>query len=187
MEEEDVEDEDEHDLRRRQRRIRLLLVVLVLAGIAWAFAILYSVTNNSPEALDDADHDAVAAACADALEQLRALPDLDNDSDAFDAIALARDENEVFHAMIEGLRDIDADGDAGVALSKWLDDWETVIERRTEYIDELEATGEGRFESPLDVVLRVAKYAEAQGLEDCTPDALQPDVLDRARDYPEDE
>lgn len=181
-----VPPEDPVELRKRQRRIRIILVGLVLAGIAWAFAIFYSVTNNSPERLTDADREAVADACSDALEALRALPDLDlrKNTAHRDAVTLARNENDVFTTMVTRLRAIDAEGDPGVALEKWLDDWDTVIARRTEYVNELETTGNTRFASPLDIVLRIEAYAESRGLDDCAPAALQPDVIDQPRAYP---
>ncbi len=177
---------DEVDKPRPQWQIRLILVGLVLGGLVWGFAIWYSVTSDQPEALPDADYATLTDICGATLGDLRALPDLEADSDALEAVALIRAENEVFDTMVAQLRTVEPDGDAGVALSKWTDDWETVIERRAAYADELEASGEGRFGSPLEIVLRIGTYAEVQGLDDCTPEAMQPDVVDRPRAYADD-
>lgn len=184
-----VPPEDPVTLRKRRRRIRIVIAALVLVGIAYAIAIAYSVTSDSPENLTDDDRATVAQACSDTLDALRALPDLDlTKSTAHrDAVALARDENEIFAAMVERLRAVDAGGDPGIALEKWLDDWDTVIARRAEYVNELEATGTTRFQSPLDIVLRIETYAESQDVAGCSPAALQPDVIDQPRAYPAEE
>lgn len=166
------------------RRVLLAAAIVVFAG-AWAVAIWYSVTRDSPERLEGDAHDRLAGACDDALAALRALPPLGRDSDARDAVALTRAENDVFRELVGRLRAIDADGDRGAALDEWADDWETVVGRRARYADELAATGEGRFESPLETVLRMEQYAIQQGLDHCNPETLQADVVDTPRAYPE--
>lgn len=179
----DDEIDDAEQLRRRRRVMRAVLVVLVLLGIVWAYAIWYSTTQDSPEDFEAADREAIANACEDALDRLRALPDLDARSTALDAVALARAEHEVFGTMLRDIRMVDVDGDAATARKQWLEDWDDVLARRAEYVDRLEKTGTGEWRSPLDTILRMSEYADARGIHECSPEYLQLDVLDRPRSY----
>jgi hypothetical protein len=177
-------------------RRRLLLAGLVVFGLAWGYAILYSVTRDSPEKLDEATRADVAAACASAETDLRALPDLDDSPGADEAVALVRSENEIFIAMVREIRaDAESGGDAGAALAAWADDWQSMIDVRALFASDLESDGTARLEIPTveeggirPITDRMDEYAEARGLDECIAHELQIEIVDGPRDYadPED-
>jgi len=175
--------EDKRDVRRRRLAQRTFLVALVLLGTALAFAEWFSSTQGSAEDFAADDRQAIAQACDAALDELRALPGLGPGSTARDAVALARAEDEVFGEMLARIRGVGVDGQPAEAFARWLDDWDTVLGRRTEYVDQLEVTGAGEWRSPLDTVLRMSEYADARDIDGCMPEHLQLDVLDRPRSY----
>ncbi|MGQ0824120.1 MAG: hypothetical protein ACT4OX_03635 [Actinomycetota bacterium] len=173
-------------------RRRLLLGALVVVALAWGYAIWFSVTRTPPENLSEDTRRAVGAACTDARQALRTLPDLAAEPTAGAAIALVRDENNVFEEMIIRFRDTaPAGGDAGEALEKWTDDWDAVVDARAAFADDLDADGEARLTLPAvdggvrPITDRMDEYAEARGLDACTPNALQVEVVDSAREYPD--
>jgi len=171
-------------------RRRLLLGGLIVFGLAWGYAIWYSVTRGSPEKLDDETVTQIASACNGAVEDLRALPDLPESPSAEQAVTLVRDEDAIFDAMVAEFRNAAEDNDAGDALRAWSDDWVLVIDARESFANDLESDGTARLEIPTvqeggirPVTDRMDEYARARGLDDCIAHNLQIETVDGARDY----
>ena len=179
----------------RPWRRRAFAAALVVVAIAWGYAIWYSVTRDSPEALDETARTAVASGCTDAVAALRALPDLSEDPIAEDAVELVRDENAVFASMVDEFRAVAPDdSDAADALAKWADDWDAVIAARAAFANDLEADGTARLEIPAveqggvrPITDRMDEYSQARGLDDCIAVSLQIEVVDGPRIYPDQE
>jgi hypothetical protein len=175
------------------RRRRVIQVVFVIVALAWAYAIWYSVNRTSPEELDTESRRAVTAACENARDDLRALPDLEADASAADDVALVRQENDVFAAMIERIDAVDPVGtDPADALESWGEDWERLMEARAEFASDLAADGSARLQIPAvsagsaqPVTDRMDEYALQQDLAPCRPEALQAEAVDAPRDYSE--
>ena len=174
---------------RRGRR-RLVRAGLLIFVAAWAFAIWYSVSRPVGEPLDAGSARAVRTACIDAAAQLASL-DAPVGEEAEAAASRIDAENEVLTAMVVSLRDLEPpDRDGRAALVAWLYDWEDVIAARQRYAQGLRRDGTARLELPnatttKPVTVRMAEYAESHGLDACTPRALQAEVVEGERSYPE--
>jgi hypothetical protein len=180
--------------RARRLRNRILVGVLVLAGLAWAYAIWFSVTRSSPEELDSDARAEVEDACSEARRALVALPNVDADSTVDERVNRITQENETFAAMTSRFGDVRPDGeDAAVALEKWSDDWRELVATRDAYASDLADDGEA---SPLEkpnagrgdlepITVRMNEYAENQDLEVCSPESLLIEVVEGRRVYSE--
>jgi hypothetical protein len=169
----------------------VLLGLLVVVGLAWGYAIWYSVSQRSPENLDDAARAAVAEACTNARNELDSLPDLASDATAAEDVALVRDENEVLTRMTDEVDAVRPDGsDPRVALDGWTEDWRALIRARAQFAGDLEADGTARLSIPTvsegglkPITDRMDAYATQRGLDSCRPEVLQAEVVDGPRDY----
>ena len=179
---------------QRRRRIprHVIVALLLVVCAAWGYAIWYSVTRTSPEDLDDAARADIGAACTAALEELQALPVFDAETTAAEGVTLVAQENEIFSRMIDRAAavDVDAGGDAEVALESWTEDWRALVQARAEFADDLADDGSARLQTPSirsgsvrPISDRMNEYALQRGLDDCSPDALQAEVVDGPRDY----
>ena len=178
--------------RARRLRNRILVGVLVLAGLAWAYAIWFSVTRSSPEELDSDAQAEVERACSAARRAVVGLPNVDADSTVDERVTRITQENEAFASMTSQFDEVRPDGeDAAVALEKWSDDWRALVDARAAYANDLSADGEA---SPLEkpnvgrgdiepITVRMTKYAENQGLDICTPESLLAEVVEGRRVY----
>jgi hypothetical protein len=177
--------------RRRRRLRRLLLALLVVVGLAWGYAIWYSVSQGSPERLDDAARNAVAEACSTAKNALERLPDFTRHATAADDVMLVRAENDVLTRMADQIGAVDTDRhDAQVALDGWTADWRDLVRARARFASDLEADGTARLSIPTvsqgglkPITDRMDTYATQRGLDGCRPVALQAEVVDGPRDY----
>jgi hypothetical protein len=180
---------NERPKRRRLRR-QILLGLVIVVGIAWGYAIWYSVTQRSPENLDDDAHTAVARACSTARRQLDALPDLPHGADASENVSLVRSENEIFTRMTDQIDAIHTDGgDAQKALAGWVGDWRKLIVARRDFADDLASDGTARLLIPTTssggppITRRMNQYASQRSLDVCSSTTLQAEVVDGPRDY----
>jgi hypothetical protein len=177
--------------RRRRVRRQLLLAVAVVIGLAWGYAIWFSVTQKSPERLDRASRTAVANACTTARDELEALPDLTDRSTAADNVALVRNENDVLTRMTDRIDGVQPrGGDARAALQAWARDWRDLITARATFATDLAADGSARLRIPTvrrgsvkPISERMDEYATQRGLDGCRPQSLQVEVVDGPRDY----
>ena len=169
----------------------LVLGVVVAVALLWTFAIWYSVTRESPEDLDDDALDGLARSCETAKTRLEALPDLPEEPTAADVIALMDQEDEAFATMVDDMGRITTSGDdAQGALDAWVQDWRDVLDARATFAADLENDGTARFNLPTvtrgslePITERMEEYAAGRGLDQCTPLALQAEVVDVPRDY----
>jgi hypothetical protein len=177
--------------RRSLRRRRIVLAVLVLVGIAWGYAIWYSVTRDAPEDLDDAAQAAIERACAPARDALIDLPDFGAESTAADDVALVRQENAIFETMVTDIEAVEPETeDARAALAGWAEDWRELLAARTAFADDLEADGTARLQIPAvssgsvqPITDRMDEYAGQQGMTACQVQLLQAEVVDVPRVY----
>jgi hypothetical protein len=126
--------------RRRRRNIFLVLGIALVA--AWLFAIVWSVTvtSSSPERMDKNAAAAVTAACTDAQNRLRALPNPFPRAGA-DRVARIESENDALRNMVERFGTVRPMATTPAsALEAWADDWTRVIDARDKYADALAAT-----------------------------------------------
>jgi hypothetical protein len=185
------EPESPEQRRARRTRRRIFLAIAVVVAIVWAYAIWFSVTQGSPEDLDEDARAAVAGVCAEALSELVALPDFTEASTAQDNVELVRRENAIFDAMVT---DIDAvepvNPDSADALDEWLEDWRDLVAARAEFADDLATDGTARLRTPAvssgalePVTERMNGYAIQRGVAMCQPDTLQAEMVDGPRNY----
>jgi hypothetical protein len=180
---------------RRARRRIFLGAGIVLVGL-WIFAIIWSVTvtSKSPERLDDAAAAAVAAACAEAREQLRSLP-LPSPRAGADRVARIRAENDALRAMIVRFRAVEPTGSTPArALDGWSSDWEALVDARARYADDLQSVAGSddkvQFEVPAatgvkPVTERMDDFVRENNpdLDDCYAEALEAEQVEGERDY----
>jgi hypothetical protein len=166
-------------------------LVAVLA--AWGWALWYSVARPEPEPLDAVSRGRVVVACRAALDGLRALAPLPTGAGPRAVAERIDAEDGVFAAMLDALRAVSPRDDEGAeALAGWLADWELLLGARARHADELRATGDRvDFRIPAQpgssrpVTVRMNDYARQKGLDDCSSDRLQVEVVDTPRRYPD--
>jgi hypothetical protein len=176
---------------RRRRRRQVFLALLVAVGLAWGYAIWYSVSQRSPERLDDSARAAVADACSTAKNALERLPDLGEGATAATDVSLVREENEVLTRMTDRIDSVSTEGgDPQAALDGWAADWRDLIRARATFASDLEADGTARLSIPTvsqgglkPITDRMDLYATQRGLDGCRPGELQAEVVDGPRDY----
>jgi hypothetical protein len=160
----------------RLLRISLLAALVVLAGL-WAYALVYSVTRRDPERLSAHDRQAVSQACRQAANGLRNLAPLPNPPTNATVSARAASETKVLERMVNRARQVHPARNASrVALTGWLDDWDTLLDARDTYAREVvndkgvELVIPSVNGSP--IYVRMDKYATGKGLDACRVDAL---------------
>jgi hypothetical protein len=166
--------------------------LLVLAALAWAVALVYSVTRSEPEPLDDASRALLARACSDAQQALHDVGDLEPGATPEDAGGLVERENRVYAQLVGEMRAASpTDAEGAEALAAWLDDWDRLLAARTEHARELLAGETSGFDLPAEragsskpITVRMDEYAEMKGLEECTPTVLRAEITDAARQRP---
>ncbi len=172
----------------RSGRRRLILAALAAFVVLWAFAIGYSVSRPAGEVLDADSTRTIRAACVDAVTELRALP-YPADNAADEVADLIVSENEILSEMTRSLRPLEPpDSDGAAALTAWLDDWDSVIAARIGYAEEVRVVDVVQLALPSagttkPVTVRMGEYAEAHGLDECTPRALQVETVEGERRY----
>jgi hypothetical protein len=134
----------------RERRItpgRVATMVVVVALVAmWIYAFSGMAAKDPPDLLDnDAFSTAAEPICADAVDQLDALPRAQEAGSPEERAGTVADANVILAAMVADLREIAPDqGDRDSRITGlWLDDWETHLADRAGYVEDLEDGAEG--------------------------------------------
>jgi hypothetical protein len=157
----------------------------------WAFGFWYDANRPAPEPLDAASQRAAAAACRAAISKLAVLEPLPSPPVLTKRIARVRSEDAIFTDLVATFRAIHpTDGDGAKAIQSFATDWQHLTAARERYADELSA-GKTRPDLviPVDptkapITIRMKEYAQIHRLNVCTPDSLQGEVVEGAREYP---
>lgn len=179
--------------RKESRASLYAVIAMTLAGMG---TIVYGVVfaNRTDEPLDTASTAIVAAACKDAYIELKTLTPLKPDvSTTFaDRASLTNQENAIFTAMADKIAFAKpTDNDGKIALSKWIEDWRAVIDRRARYATDLGSVGDdAQLVLPKDggapVTNRMNKFSRTHDLIGCATHNLQAEIVDGVRVYPTD-
>jgi hypothetical protein len=169
----------------RGLRIALLGALVVMIGL-WAYALVYSINRRDPERLSDGERRALQQACDNAADAMRALPPVEDPPDSERVSARASDETEAFEQMLADARAIRPErDDAATALDAWIDDWESLLDARRQYADEVLTDKSVDIEIPVDagspIFVRMNEYAESKGAQQCTTEALGAEHVNRIR------
>jgi hypothetical protein len=123
------------DRPRRVTAVKVLLALVVAAMAAmWVYALGPWARQPPPGRLDDPAF-AVAAepVCAEAVEELEALPQAFETTTPEARADAIDDTDDVLTAMVSDLRALaPTTGDDGDRVQEWLDDWDTYIGDRAE-------------------------------------------------------
>jgi hypothetical protein len=162
--------------RSRVLRLSLVAALVVLLGL-WGYALVYSVTRKDPERLSSADRQSVLDACDRAESDMRTLPVVPDPPTNETVSARAAAETDTLAHMVSTLRHLEPDRDAArQALDAWLDDWDVMLHARRTYAREVLHDKSSTIVTPVDagapIFVRMNKYAESKGLEDCTVESL---------------
>lgn len=173
-------------------RRRLFQATVIVVALAWGFAFWWMWTHRgSPERLDPAAHEQLAAVCSQARDELRALPDLGPQPTGPEYVSLVQQENAIFDDMTRQFEGVTPDEkDSRAALDAWTKDWTDLIGARRAFAADLAEDGTARLRIPSvrpgslePITERMNTYARARDLPDCTAEALQVEVVDQPRDY----
>jgi hypothetical protein len=162
--------------RSRLLRVSLLVALVVLLGL-WGYALVYSVTRKDPERLSSAQRQQVLDACHQAADDMRALPGVTDPPTNATVSARATGETDALAHMVATLRHLEPSREAArQALDAWLDDWNIMLHARRTYAQEVLHDKSATIVTPVDagapIFVRMNKYAESKGLEDCTVESL---------------
>src|SRR5262249_29191355 len=129
--------EDEH--RPRSRKVRIAIgATAVIVALLWAWALVYSVIRKDPERLTKAEHTQIVQACQSAQTQLKALPPVSNPPTNESVSTRAAGETQVLSNLVADLRTMHPQrGATAEALSKWLDDWDSILRVRRLYANQV--------------------------------------------------
>lgn len=181
-------DPDDEPIPRR-RWVKPIAVVVVLAvGLAWSYALWFSLTRDEPEPLDSASRAALVDACTGTALNLNDLPVVTRDDDPEFGAAVVRAENDAFFSMVVALERVQpADPDGQLALRSFLVDWLALIEARTTWADRLARGEETQLVVPVDdrgrpVTVRMNEYAQFHGLAACSPVTLDAELVGGERE-----
>jgi hypothetical protein len=156
--------------------VSLVVALVVLVGL-WAYALVYSVMRKDPERLSKSERATVLQACDRAANQMRALPPVPNPPTNATVSARAGAETDVLARMVAaGRRVRPARSAASVALRAWLDDWNALLHARRTYESAVRTDKGAQLVTPVDaggpIFVRMNKYSESKGLEDCSVETL---------------
>lgn len=165
----------------------------MVALLAWAVALVYSVTRDEPEPLDDASRALLSRACLGAHDALRSLGELPIGATPEDAGELARRESRVYDELVAAMRTASpTDPEGAEALDGWLADWDRLLAARETHTEELLRGDTSGFDLPAEregsskpITVRMDEYAELKGLEECTPTVLRVEITDGPRQRPD--
>lgn len=178
------------DAPRSPWRRRLAFAGAVAFAGAWAVALVYSMTRPAPEEIDGASRARVVAACEATGTGLRHLPPLGDEPSAVQRAVRVERENARFAEMVATLRAVRPEGgDGRIALARWLDDWEALVQARADYARDLRAGADPALVLPAEraapITITMDDFARQHGLGACTTAALQAEVVEGARQYGE--
>jgi hypothetical protein len=170
-------DGDEQRERSRGTRWALVGLALIVAGL-WGWALVYSVIRKDPERLSAAEHGRIEQVCTTTIKRLRALPPVSSPPTNAKVAQRARAETGELTRMVADLRAVHPQRAAAAqALSKWLDDWDSLLAVRHAYAREVAARGrKAEIVIPAAngtaITVRMNRYAESKSIEDCDTTAL---------------
>jgi hypothetical protein len=122
-------------------RIGRWLAILVVAAIVlmWLYVFTGAAAENPPDQLNDTEFALTAEArCAQAVEDLSALPPAGEAETAADRAAVLDEADTILLAMVDDLAAIDVDNDRDRELiDLWIADWRTYLEDRGQYAEAL--------------------------------------------------
>ena len=180
--------------RSRVLRRRLIIGAFVLVGLAWAFALVYSVTegSRSPERLTDGEARTVATACRDAQRALEKLPQVGDRASYSEKADRIDREDAILTAMVERFGAVHPTAnDPAVALDGWRRDWTRLIVARQNYVSDLRRDGvDARFVEPATsgvepIANKMNDWILEQGTrtDGCNTGVLQVEVVEGTRVY----
>jgi hypothetical protein len=180
--------------RSRKLRRRLILAAFVLVGLAWGFAIIYSVTagGRSPERLTDAEARTIASACRDAQQALERLPQIGERATYAEKADRIDREDAILTTMVDRFGTVHPAGnDPAVALDGWRRDWSRLIAARANYVSDLRTSGvDARFVEPASsgvepIANKMNDWILEQGTrtDGCNTGVLQAEVVEGTRVY----
>jgi len=180
--------------RSRLLRRRLIIGAFVLVGLAWAFALVYSVTggSRSPERLTDGEARTIAAACHDAQRALEKLPQVGDRASYAEKADRIDHEDAILTTMVERFLAVHPAGkDPAAALDGWRRDWARLIAARQNYVNDLRRNGvDARFVEPATsgvepIANKMNDWILEQGTrtDGCNTGVLQVEVVEGTRVY----
>jgi hypothetical protein len=180
--------------QRRKLRRWLVVGAFVLVGLAWAIAIVYSVTEGgrSPERLSDREARTVAAACRDAQASLEKLDQVGIQANPTQKADRVEQEDAILTAMIARIRVVRPEGrDPASALAGWLTDWQRLVTAREQFVNDLRTHGaDARFVEPATggvepIANKMNDWILEQGTrtDGCNTGVLQVEVVEGPRIY----
>jgi len=177
--------------RKRWKRPVIVAAVVVFCGI-WGFGFWYDATRGMPEPLDPTSQRAAAVACKWARASMNDLTQLPPNAAPTVAqrTTLVRGENRVLTDLVSRFRAIHpTDSDGAKAIAAFATDWQHLYPARDRYVAlVLSGKDNPKLVVPVDpsgkpITIRMREYAEIHHLPDCTPDALQGEVVEGPRRY----
>ncbi len=145
-------EEDDAPPRWRWTPTRVLLTAVVIAMVTmWGYVLFLAFGPGRQPPIDRLDDPAFAEAaearCADALEQVEALPVAAASETAAARADVLEQADGVFAAMLDDLDsmvDLAPAGDQRDRATAWLADWRTYLGDREAYVEALRADPEAR-------------------------------------------
>jgi hypothetical protein len=121
---------------------RTVIAVVVVGLVAmWAYVVYLAVGPGRADPLDRLDNPTFAAAaeprCAAALSAVEALPSAAEVASATERADVLDRANAELAAMLDDLEGLAPDGEDGQMVLRWLADWRTYLDDRSEYADRL--------------------------------------------------
>jgi hypothetical protein len=177
--------------RKRWKRPAIVAAVVLFCGI-WGFAFWYDATRGTPEPLDPTSKKAAAVACQWARASMNDLEQLPKNAapTVLQRTTLVRGENTVLTDLVTRLRTVHpSDHDGAKAIAAFATDWEHLVEARARYVAAVLSDAHNpKLVVPVDpagkpITIRMREYAEIHHLPDCTPTALQGEVVEGPRSY----
>jgi hypothetical protein len=172
----------------------VIVAAFVLVGMAWAIALVYSVTagGRSPERLTDGEARTVATACRDAQQALEKLPQVSDRASNTEKADRIDHEDAILTTMVQRFEAVHPAGkDPAVALDGWRRDWSRLIAARANYVSDLRTHGvDARFVEPATsgvepIANKMNDWILEQGTrtDGCNTGVLQVEVVEGTRAY----
>jgi len=164
---------EEPPARRRVTPSRVV-IVLILLGIAglWGYALTRQ-PQRPPDQIDDVNFATRAEEiCASTTTARDALPQAFQTEDPAERARVVEDSNAALAAMLNELRAIvpAAERDHRM-LSEWLDDWDTYLGDRTNYVGRLRDEGDTRIyvaeKDGRQITVAIDRFAEVNDMASC--------------------
>ena len=177
--------------RSTNRYALYAVIAITLAGMA---TVVYGTFANVTDEPIDAPTQRIAAqACASAYNDLKRLSPLTPNATFNDRAILTEHENAIFTTLANRVSTTHpTDHDGSIALTAWIGDWRSLIQRRANYAKDLRAIGnKAEPDFPKDtsgapVTNRMNQFSRTHNLIGCATHNLQAEIVDGLRAYPND-